>query len=249
MRPNHLIRTVPHSRSSKFVHARSLTRFWPCRTLATMATTDRYTSALKIHNRQWASRKAQEHPDLFPTLANGQHPEILWIGCSDSRCPETMLLGLEPGDVFVHRNIANILHPADISSAAVIEYAVVHLHVKHVVLCGHSSCGGVAGALANKPLGILDPWLVPLRQIRQQNLSLLESLSPEDKAQKLSELNVLAGVKTLKEKSAVIDAIQHRGLQIHGLMYDVASGTLRELDTRESEDIVKARIASFSAKA
>ena len=107
----------------------------------------------------------------------------------------------------------------------------------------------MAGALANKPLGILDPWLVPLRQIRQQNLAWLESLSPANKAQRLSELNVLAGVKTLKEKGVVIDAIQRRGLQVHGLMYDVASGVLRELDTGESEDIVKARLVSFSTEA
>ena len=247
MRPSillnkHILGTNPRSHSS----SKKLMR--PLATMAT-TTTDRFTSALTVNNREWARRTAKEQPNLFPTLANGQHPEILWIGCSDSRCPETTLLGLEPGDVFVHRNIANVLHPADISSAAVIEYAVAHLHVKHVVICGHSSCGGVAGALANKPLGILDPWLVPLRQIRQQNLAWLESLSPANKAQRLSELNVLAGVKTLKEKGVVIDAIQRRGLQVHGLMYDVASGVLRELDTGESEDIVKARLVSFSTEA
>ena len=192
---------------------------------------DLYTSALTTNNQEWATKTAKELPDLFPTLANGQHPEILWIGCSDSRCPETTLLGLNPGDVFAHRNIANVLHADDLSSSAVIEYAVEHLKVKHVVICGHSSCGGVAGVLSNQPLGILDSWLLPVRQIWQQNLALLESLSPADKAQKLSELNVLAGIKTVKAKGVVSEAIKHRGLQVHGLMYNVGSGTVKELDT------------------
>ncbi|PYI08065.1 carbonic anhydrase [Aspergillus sclerotiicarbonarius CBS 121057] len=205
---------------------------------------DRFTSALH-QNKDWAAQIAKEDPSLFATLAVGQHPEILWIGCSDSRCPETTLLGLKPGDVFVHRNIANIIHAGDLSSSAVIEYAVRHLRVKHVVLSGHTSCGGVAAALGNKQLGILDPWLLPLRQIRSQNLALLNSLSPEEANLKLVELNVLEGVKLLKEKNVVLEAVHERGLQIHGLIYDVASGVLRELDTNESEEAIKARLTSF----
>ncbi|TQB69032.1 hypothetical protein MPDQ_002423 [Monascus purpureus] len=212
------------------------------------AISDRYSTALN-QNKEWATKTAQEQPDLFPTLATGQHPEILWIGCSDSRCPETTLLGLKPGDVFVHRNIANILHPADLSSSAVIEYAVDHLKVKHIVLCGHTSCGGVAAALGNKQLGILDPWLLPLRQIREEHLNVLRSLSPQEQGLKLSEWNVLAGVKTLKQKSVVLEAIQERGLQIHGVIYDVASGILRELETGEPEEVSKARLASFKLEA
>lgn len=205
---------------------------------------DRLATVL-TQNKEWATKTAQEHPDLFPTLATGQSPEIVWIGCSDSRCPETTLLGLKPGDVFVHRNIANILHPTDLSSSAVIEYAVKQLKVKHIVLCGHTSCGGVAAALGNKQLGILDPWLLPLRQIREQHLDTLQSLSTEERALKLSELNVLAGVKVLKQKSAVLDAIQERGLRVHGLIYDVASGMLRELETGEPDEVNKARLELF----
>ena len=209
---------------------------------------DRYTTAL-TQNKEWATKTAEESPDLFATLAKGQHPEILWIGCSDSRCPETTLLGLKPGDVFVHRNIANILHAADLSSSAVIDYAVEHLKVKHIVLCGHTNCGGVAAALGNKQLGILDPWLLPLRQIREQHLDSLQSLSAPERALKLSELNVFEGIKTLKQKSVVLDAIQERGLVVHGLIYDVATGKLRELETHEPEQVIKARLESFRLEA
>lgn len=182
-------------------------------------------------------------------LATGQKPEILWIGCSDSRCPETTILGLKPGDVFVHRNIANILHGADLSSSAVIEFAVRYLQVKHIVVSGHTGCGGIAAAMGNKQLGILDPWLLPLRQIREQNLKTLQSMTPEEASVKMAELNVYEGVKTLKQKSVVLEAIEERGLQIHGLIYEVASGMLRELDTDDSEEVIKARLVSYRTQA
>ncbi|KAJ5225626.1 hypothetical protein N7468_006851 [Penicillium chermesinum] len=209
---------------------------------------DRYSTALRL-NKEWAAQTAKEHPDLFPTLANGQQPQILWLGCSDSRCPETSLLGLKPGDVFVHRNIANIMHPGDLSSGAVIEFAVQHLRVQHVVVCGHTSCGGVAAAMGNKQLGILDPWLLPLRQVRQRNLSLLQSLPPEEAATKLVELNVREGMDVVKQKGVVLNAILERGLQVHGLIYDVGSGVLRELDTEDSEEAIKARLTAFATEA
>lgn len=190
---------------------------------------DRFTTAL-IQNKAWAAKVAQDHPEFFHTLSAGQQPEILWIGCSDSRCPETTLLGLHPGDVFVHRNIANILHPSDLSSCAVIEFAVRHLGVKHVVVCGHTKCGGVAAVLGNKQLGILDPWLRPLRLLRERNLDSLDSLPADKAALRLAELNVLAGVETLKQKTVVLEAMQ-KGMQVHGLVYDVGSGVLQELDT------------------
>ncbi|KAJ5679319.1 Carbonic anhydrase [Penicillium macrosclerotiorum] len=209
---------------------------------------DKYTAGLR-QNKEWASQTARENPELFPTLATGQQPQILWLGCSDSRCPETSMLGLQPGDVFVHRNIANILHAGDLSSGAVIEYAVKHLRVKHIVVCGHTSCGGVAAAMGNKQLGILDPWLLPLRQVRERNLSLLQSLSTEEAALKLVELNVREGLNVVTQKDVVLSAIQERGLQVHGLIYDVASGVLRELDTSDSEDAIRARLVAFKTEA
>ncbi|PGH34477.1 carbonic anhydrase [[Emmonsia] crescens] len=212
--------------------------------LVPQRTEDAYRLAL-AKNRQWATKTAEEDPALFPKLATGQHPEILWIGCSDSRCPETAILGLQPGDVFVHRNIANVIHYNDMSSASVIEYAVVYLQVKHIVLCGHTSCGGIAAALANKRLGLLDTWLMPLRRLREQNIYLLNGLDPQAAAQKLAEINVRQGLRTLKENSIVLEAIEERGLKLHGVLYDVGSGILRELDTDESKDVIHARVISF----
>lgn len=210
-----------------------------------LLSTDTFKLAITQNNKKWASKVAQENPSLFPTLASGQHPEILWIGCSDSRCPETTVLGLQPGDVFVHRNIANILHPSDLNSLAVIEFAVVHLKVKHVVLCGHTSCGGIAAALANKKLGLIDTWLLPLRKLRELNLAELEKLDPREAALRLVHLNVQQGVRTLKDNPTILDAMQERGLVVHGLIYDVGSGELQEMDTREEAAIVKRRRAAF----
>lgn len=215
---------------------------------STGSSIDKYTAGLR-QNKEWAAQTARDHPDLFPALATGQQPQILWIGCSDSRCPETSLLGLQPGDVFVHRNIANILHAGDLSSGAVIEYAVQHLRVKHVVVCGHTSCGGVAAAMGDKQLGILDPWLLPLRQVRERNLALLQSLSPAEASLKLIELNVRESLNVVRQKNVVLNAIQERGLQLHGLIYDVGSGLLRELDTTESEEAIKARLVAFKTEA
>lgn len=210
---------------------------------------DTFHLALSERNKEWAQKIAAEKPDLFPALAAGQSPEILWIGCSDSRCPETTILGLHPGDVFVHRNIANIVHPTDLSVNAVIDYAVNHLKVKHVILCGHTSCGGVGAALANNKLGLIDTWLIPLRALRKDNLKTLESLDPKEAVLKLVELNVLNGVKTLKENHTILDAMSDRGLQVHGLIYDVGNGELRELDIHEDDETTISRHKAFKTSA
>jgi carbonic anhydrase len=152
---------------------------------------------------------------------------------------------MEPGDVFVHRNIANVVHPTDLSANAVIDYAVNHLKVKHVVLCGHTSCGGVAAALGNKKLGLIDTWLLPLRTLRKENLKLLESLPPQDAALKLVELNVKEGVKTLKENYSILDAMADRGLKVHGLIYDIAKGQLNELEILDDDETTTIRQKAF----
>lgn len=209
---------------------------------------DTYVRAF-VSNKSWVSTITKSKPDLLPTLAKGQSPEILWIGCSDSRCPETTILGLQPGDVFVHRNIANILVPTDLSSLSVIQYAVEYLKVKHIVVSGHTKCGGVAASLGNKKLGLIDTWLLPLRALRRDNLKLLESLEPDQAALKLVELNVRAGVKVLEENPTVIDAISERGVKIHGVIYDVGSGELKELDIEEDEETVRSRKTAFKIEA
>lgn len=209
-----------------------------------MSNDDTYVQAFAT-NKSWASEMARQKPDAFPSMAKGQNPQILWIGCSDSRCPETTILGLQPGDVFVHRNIANILVPSDINSLSVIQYAVEYLKVKHIVLCGHTSCGGIAAAMDNKRLGLIDIWLLPLRALRSDNMKLLQSLEAKQAALKLVELNVRNGITVLEENPVVMDAINDRGLQIHGLIYDVASGELKELDIKEDEETIKSRLTAF----
>lgn len=205
---------------------------------------NKFATALQ-QNKAWASKVASEKPDLFPKLASGQAPEILWLGCSDSRCPETTLLDMQPGDVFVHRNIANIVHPTDLSINAVIDYAVNHLKVNHVVLCGHTSCGGAAAALGNSKLGLIDTWLVPLRVLRKDNLELLESLSPQDALLKMVELNVRYGVKVLKENYTILDAMASRGLEVHGVIYDLGKGELNEVECADDEKTSTIRHKAF----
>lgn len=155
----------------------------------------------------------------------------MWLGCSDSRVPETTILGLQPGDVFVHRNIANIVAPTDINTSAVIEYAVAHLKVKHIVLCGHSACGGAKAALGDSRVGgVLDTWLTPLKAVRAQNAEELSSIKNEDsRAIRIAEMNVEAGVNVLMANVTVQDAMNERGLQIHGCLFDIASGRIRDL--------------------
>ncbi|KAF6237737.1 hypothetical protein HO173_003938 [Letharia columbiana] len=209
------------------------------------------TLKLALHqNKQWAQATARDHPDLFPTLAAGQKPKILWLGCSDSRVPETTVLGLKPGDVFVHRNIANVLPPTDLSSQSVIAYALAHVKVQHVVVCGHTGCGGVNAALGNQKLGLIDAWLMPLRKLRAENRAAWDEagLGEKEKALKLVEANVRQGVQTLKENAEVIDGMRERGVEVHGLVYDVGSGELRELEIEEGEQEGKKREEAFGTK-
>ncbi|CZT40818.1 related to carbonic anhydrase [Rhynchosporium secalis] len=159
-----------------------------------------------------------------------------WLGCSDSRVPETTLLGLQPGDVFAHRNIANIISPTDINSMAVIEYAVVHLKVKHIVLCGHTCCGGANAALGDARVGgVIDAWITPLRTLRKTNKEELKALGDDgQRAVRLAELNVETGVGNLMGNWIVEEAVGERGLTVHGVLYDVACGKIRDLQVGTS---------------
>ena len=199
-------------------------------------------------NRTWAANLRSTQPSLLAGLAKGQSPPILWIGCSDSRVPETTLLGCQPGDVFVHRNIANVLTPGDLSSGAAIEYAVNALGVQHVVLCGHAGCGGVAAALANKHIGLIDAWLMPLRRLRYQLAPELEGLGDKERVDLLVRENVRAGVQVLRENPNVIRAVRSRGLEIHGVVYDIATGDLEELDVAESKADEERRNKAFAVE-
>jgi carbonic anhydrase len=157
-------------------------------------------------------------------------------------------MGLKPGDVFTHRNIANIINPTDLSLLSVVEFSVRHLKVKHVVVCGHTSCGGVNATLANNKLGVLDLWLQPMRALREKHADELAKLEGADKSNHLAKLNVQAGVENLRRIPTVIEAMQERGLQLHGVIYDLATGLLEDLDCGEEEEVGKNRIAAFETK-
>ena len=152
----------------------------------------------------------------------------------------------------MHRNIANIIHSGDISAASVIEYAVAYLGVKRIVICGHEGCGGVGGALGNKKLGVVDTWLLPLRNIRmrlqREGGKDWEALDQKDKVRKIVEENVCEGVQTVRGNPHVIQAAEERGLKVVGLVYDVATGKLREIDHEEDEAVHNARKACFHTK-
>ncbi len=207
-------------------------------------------------NKAWVASLPTTHPGLLEENAERQTPEILWIGCSDSRVPETTITDRLPGDIFVHRNIANILHPGDINTTAVITYAVNVLLVKHIVVCGHMKCGGVEAALDNKSVGgVLDSWLLPLRTLRE---ALSEdptwaALSPEKKKVKLVEENIRAGVRTIRRNADVIRAGARlnplhpiTSLQVHGAVYDVATGLVTELHVPEDAAERNRRLEAFA---
>ncbi|KAK4109764.1 carbonic anhydrase-like protein [Canariomyces notabilis] len=211
---------------------------------------DSFLYALSSNNA-WAGYKAHQNPQFFSKLASGQSPQILWLGCSDSRCPETTILGLQPGDVFVHRNIANIISPTDINTSAVIEYAVAHLKVKHVVLCGHTCCGGAIAALASGRVGgVLDTWLTPLKAVRQAHAAELAAIKDDAaRAVRMAELNIEAGVKVLMANAVIDEAVRERGLEVHGCLFDIASGRIRDLGFGTKppgeQDVVRGRHAQL----
>jgi carbonic anhydrase len=157
---------------------------------------------------------------------------VLWVGCADSRVPETTVCDARPGDVFVHRNIANLVSPGDAAAAAVVEFAVAQLHVRHVVVCGHTCCGGARAALTDADLGpALNAWLQPLRELRRANEHKLALYEGDDaKANRLAELNVRRSVESIKGMETVAKAIAEGKLSIHGLIYDIPGAELKVLD-------------------
>ncbi|KAF1997382.1 carbonic anhydrase [Amniculicola lignicola CBS 123094] len=183
-------------------------------------------------NRVYAQRTSEHDPNTFVEMGRGQAPEILWIGCADSRVPETTICHCKPGDIFVHRNIANCVHADDLNVAAVVEYAVAHLKVKKVVICGHTKCGGANASLADADLGVtLNTWLHPVRELRRKHKAELEQLADDDaRATRVAELNVQQGIEVVKQHPTVRQAVRDRGLTVHGLIYDIPAGQLRLLD-------------------
>lgn len=182
------------------------------------------------NNESWIKEKLSSDEQYFEELGKGQSPELLYIGCSDSRVTAEDLMGLGPGEVFVHRNIANMVISIDLNVMSVVNYAVEHLKVNHVVVCGHYACGGVKAAMQSADLGILNPWLRNIRDVYRLHKDSLEAISDEDKRyDRLVELNVQEQCVNLIKTAAVQKAAKTRNLKVHGWVFDVHTGKLIDL--------------------
>lgn len=182
------------------------------------------------NNENWVKEKLNLDNNYFENLSKGQSPELLYIGCSDSRVTAEELMGAAPGEVFVHRNIANMVSNLDLSSASVINYAVKHLEVKHVIVCGHYYCGGVKAAMDSVDLGILNPWLRNIRDVYRIHHDELDAIADEEeKYKRLVELNVQEQCVNVLKTAEVQIAARKRGLKVHGWVFDIHSGKLIDL--------------------
>ena len=184
------------------------------------------------NNRDWARQMVDGDPGFFDKLASQQSPRYLWIGCSDSRVPANQITGLAPGEVFVHRNIANVVVHSDFNCLSVIEYAVRVLQVNHVIVCGHYGCGGVAAALENHKLGLIDNWLRHIRDVRQKHARVLDPIANEPRElDRLCELNVIEQTWNVCHTTIVQDAWEEgHELSVHGWIYGLKDGLLRDLN-------------------
>ncbi|WP_153913472.1 carbonate dehydratase [Shewanella sp. TC10] len=183
------------------------------------------------NNRRWAERINEEDPDFFKQLAEQQNPEYLWIGCSDSRVPSNQIIDLMPGEVFVHRNIANMVIHTDLNCLSVIQYAVEVLKVKHIMVVGHYGCGGVKASMSNERFGLIDNWLGHLKDIYRLHQADLNELDEEQRFNRLCELNVMEQVANVTSTSIVQDAWDRgQEVAVHGWIYGINNGLLTDLD-------------------
>ena len=187
---------------------------------------------LKASNRAWAARKIATDADFFTRLARQQAPEYLWIGCSDSRVPANEIVGLDPGELFVHRNVANLAPPQDANYLSVLQFAVDVLNVKHIMVVGHYGCGGVAAAVDGRRRGLVDHWLHPIREVNEAHRAELEAIAdPRARLNRLCELNVLRQVKNVASDVFVQDAwARGQRLYVHGWIYSLADGLVNDLN-------------------
>lgn len=204
-------------------------------------------------NRRWAQGVAAADAGFFTKLAQGQRPGYLWIGCADSRVPPSQIAGVGPGGLFVHRNIANLVVASDLSCQAVLDYAVGHLKVAHIVVCGHYGCGGLHAALRGPTCGPVGQWLQPAIELIARHRDVLDRLTDETQRwRKLCELNVIEQVANVCRSEPVQRAWQHTGtpgLTVHGLIYELADGLLKDMDIRiaDPHDVESACACALAA--
>ncbi len=188
------------------------------------------------NNRRWAARISEANPGFFDRLSEQQAPEYLWIGCSDSRVPANEIVGLVPGELFVHRNVANVVTHTDFNCLAVIQFAVEVLHVRHIIVCGHYGCGGVRAAMEDHELGLIDNWLRHVRDVFAANRDSLAAIADSTaRVDRLCELNVRAQARHVCD-TTLVQAAWRRGqrLSVHGWIYGLHDGLLRDLDVTTS---------------
>lgn len=184
------------------------------------------------NNKLWSTRMQARDPGFFKRLAAQQQPEFLWIGCSDSRVPANDIVGLMPGELFVHRNVANMVVATDMNFLSVLQYAVDVLKVKQIIVCGHHGCGGVRAALGHQELGLIDNWLRAIKALYHQNMVLLEELEGEARVNMLCELNVKRQVRNVCHTTIVQNAwMRGQELAIHGWIYGLEDGLIKDLET------------------
>jgi carbonic anhydrase len=201
---------------------------------------------LKSNNLAWSLRKTEADPQFFKRLEGQQSPEYLWIGCSDSRVPANEIVGLDPGELFVHRNVANLAPPQDANYLSVLQFAVDVIKVKHVMVVGHYGCGGVAAAIDGKRRGLVDHWLHPIREVHAEHKHELDAL-PDEKAMlnRLCELNVIRQVRNVASDVFVQDAwARGQQLSVHGWVYSLANGLVNDLNVGISSLEDYERVAS-----
>lgn len=187
-------------------------------------------------NRKWATDIRSRTPDFFSDLSKQQSPEYLWIGCADSRVPANEIVGLLPGEIFVHRNVANVVVHTDLNCLSCIQYAVEVLRVKHIMVVGHYGCGGVQAALENRSFGLIDNWLRHVQDVHQKHAKQLNALAPGERLARLCELNVIEQVLNVTQTTVVRGAWERgQELTVHGWVYSLQDGLLRDLNVGASD--------------
>jgi len=194
-------------------------------------------SHLFTNNRAWAEKMTQHDPEFFERLSRQQAPEYLWIGCADSRVPANEIVGLLPGEMFVHRNVANVVVHSDLNCLSVLQFAIDVLRVRHIIVCGHYGCGGIRAALDDEKHGLIDNWLRHVQDVKEKYRGELEALSTPRRVERLCELNVVEQVRNVARTTVVQDAwAREQPLVIHGWIYDIKDGLLRDLGLMLSGD-------------